>query len=99
MKELEKDLKTMQDEVVELKRETKNLNEKLITQEMYSRRNNVKIWEITTTNADLEATVIRILTEAGVSLTAREIEHVHYVGPRTSQKAVLMRFCNFKDKL
>ena len=66
----------------EVQNENKSLREALLRQELYSRKNNVKIFGFKVVKSEsLENALLTKLNEVGVTLTARDVERIHFVGP------------------
>ena len=98
---LKADLGSMDKKLLEVQIENKSLKEKILYQELYSRKNNIKILGFKALKPeDLENALLDILNDVGVELTPKDIERVHFVGPDHKKQArpVLMRLINVKDK-
>ena len=76
------DLKNFITENESLKNKNRILKEQLLKQDTFSRRNNLKIQGLIMTNYEkIEEAVCRAITDAGINLSQRDIERVHYQGP------------------
>ena len=92
----------VQAQVIGLKAENKNLKEQLLSQEVYSRKNNIRIIGISCNeNQNLEDEIIQTVGKVGISLSARDIERVHYTTPARPRvrRPVLLRLLSSKDKI
>ena len=102
VKQLSSNLNKVDQELKEVKAENKLLKDKLIKQERYTRRNNLKLWGLKVTKTeDIETKVIHTLQESGVAINARDIERIHFAGPATSNRPrpILMKCNNYKVKM
>ena len=100
--QLKEEVKFTRLKLSEVQNENKSLREALLRQELYSRKNNVKIFGFKVVKSEsLENALLTKLNEVGVTLTARDVERVHFVGPDWGKQTrpILMRVTNFKDKL
>ena len=99
--DLNRELKQLSSEVSTLKKENATLKEELLKQELYSRKNNIKIFGLKDTTQDnLEEKILTTIQGTGISLTSRDIERVHFLGPPVTNRIrpVIVRFHYFKDK-
>ena len=99
---LEKEVETTKSQLLECQTENKNLKEALLKQELYSRKNNVKIVGFKDTKPeDLEQAIVNVLNGVGVILQPKDVERVHYIGQRNKKQVrpILLRVNNFKAKL
>ena len=98
---LSSDVKVMDEELNELKSENRMLKEKWIKQEMFSRRNNLKVWGIKVDrNDDIEAAVLKTFHENGLEISPSDVERVHFAGPAVNKRPrpILMKLCSCKVK-
>ena len=91
---------TVTNEVKDLKKENKKLAEQLLKQEMYSRKNNLKLYGLSCPPEKLEEDIIKKLASIGISLNQQDIAKVHYLtqSKKGLQKPVLMQLHHWKDK-
>ena len=106
--ELETNVKSIKTDITGLLAENSTLHaentalkEQLLRQEIQSRRNNLKVYGLPVTPQDkLEELILHVLHEIGISITSRDIDRIHYIGPpsRNDTRSVIIRFQYFKDK-
>ena len=99
---LEKEVEITKNELLESQIDNKKLKEALLKQELYSRKNNVKIVGFKDIKPEeLEQAVVNVLNGVGVLLQTKDVERVHYVRLKKKKQArpVLLRVNNFKAKL
>ena len=100
-KNLEDKCDVLQRNLDESQTQKKKLQEELLSQETYSRRNNIRMYGIVAhTQENLEKVVIQTLEKAGITITPNDIDRIHYIGqPRTgNRRPVLLRLLRWKDK-
>ena len=101
VKQMNLDFKKMDQELNHVKLENKMLREKLIKQELFTRKNNLRIWGVTVSkNEDIEEKVLNKLKESGIDIVSGNIERIHFTGPLTQnrQRPIIMKLQSFKDK-
>ena len=100
-------VKVLEGQVKELSEENQNLHRKVESLEKYSRKNNLRIYNLKeTSGVQLELVIIKIFNECITAhqgyepFDSRTFEAVHRIGGAKHGKTrtVLARFCNFKDK-
>ena len=99
---LSKDLGQVKQDLSDALDETKLLKEKLLKQELYSRRNNLKIMGATIgKNDDVESYILRIFQNSGINIQSADIQRAHFVGPLHCNKgrSILVRFLSSKAKM
>ena len=106
--ELENNVKSIKTDITGLVAENSTLHaentalkEQLLRQEIQSRRNNLKVYGLSVTPQDkLEEQILHVLHDTGISITSRDIDRIHYIGPtsRNGTRSVIIRFQFFKDK-
>ena len=102
VKQFSMDFEQVEQELTEVKKENKMLKERLIKQELYSRRNNLRIWGVTVGKGDdVEAKILNLFQSCGIDIHSTDIERAHFVGPSTKNKprAILVKCINSKVKM
>ena len=97
----ERQYQVLKQELAVTNSENRRLKEELLAQEAYSRRKNVRLYGLQSQNEEtLENTVLKTLNQIGINIVSRDIERVHYLGPknRQEQRMVLMQLHHWKDK-
>ena len=87
--ELETNVKSIKTDITGLLAENSTLHaentalkEQLLKQEIHSRRNNLKVYGLSVTPQDkLEELILHVLHDTGISITSRDIDRIHYIGP------------------
>lgn len=94
-----KELLHVKSEMDKLSKENQALKERIIKQENYSRRNNLRVVGIISSpGASLEQTLIENLAKAGITLTLADIERAHYTNQRTQKGVILVRFSSWSQR-
>ena len=73
----------------------------MLKQELYSRKNNLKICGLPETSLDrLEDKILHLLQGVGITINPRDVDRVHYIGPvlRNRSRSIIIRFLFSKDK-
>ena len=99
--QLNTDNKDLQERLVVLERENKILKDRLINQEAYSRRNNLRFHGMAESKFDnAEEKVLHYLHSHGLNFHPRSIERAHRLGAYTSGKTrpIILKFLHFKDR-
>ena len=98
------ELDEMRTQMLELAEENKRLDAKCTKLDCLSRRNNLKIWGIIEEDKeskyDLKRTVMKLLTEYGVNINARDIGEVHRLGAKKARttRGTLVNFLHAEDR-
>ena len=97
--DLQSSLKVKTIECNDLKTQNAALKNQILSQESFSRRNNVLIRGMQSTGS-LEKDICQILEKTDIHLTPRDFERVHFQGPvlRNQPRPILARFHHYKDK-
>ena len=99
--EIKADVARLSAEAETLRMENSSLKEQLLKQELYTRRNNLKIYGLPETPPNrLEDDILHLLQGAGITINPRDISTVHYISPvlRNRPRSIIIRFLSFKDK-
>ena len=100
VKNQEKKCDFIEEELKYMKIENQRLKEEVLKQEMYSRRNNIKLYGITCPTERLEEHIVQILSTVGISLKYQDIVRVHYLTPPTRgpNRPILLQLFHWKEK-
>ena len=96
------DFKQIEQELNAVKNENKMLKDRLIRQELYSRRNNLRIWGVLVDKSDgVESKLLNLFQSCGIDIHSTDIERAHFVGPlvRNKPRAILVKFISSKFKM
>ena len=99
--DLEKRVVVIDIEVNQLRRENKDLKEKMITMESQSRRDNLQFIGVDESrNENCERIVISLCESVGINITERAIIRAHRLGKFNAQRQrpIIVRFHHFKDR-
>ena len=92
----------LENRVQQLEKENKILKERLVRQELYSRRDNIKIWGIKEkANEDCEQKLLMIFNKFCPDFNSRTFTAVHRVGRQSKDidRPIIARFHQLKDKI
>ena len=102
MKQFSLDFKQIEQELNPVKSENKMLKDRLIRQKLYSRRNNLRIYEVLVDKSDdVESKLLNLFQSCGIDIHSTDIERAHFVGPsaRNKPRAILVKFISSKVKM
>ena len=92
-------LQSIKNELTKVSQENCNLKDRIIKQETYSRKNNLRVIGISTSPGhSVEQMLIQNFAKVSLSLNLEDIERAHYISQRSPKGTILVRLVSWRQR-